>query len=102
MAARRPWWERDVAVRGDPDNLSRFMRGLYNKAFKDVPDAKNDRFVMMMYRNGYSPRMIRHYTTREIVGVRDLLDAYLEDNYGVEFVDIFDWRAYENHVSPQE
>jgi len=72
---------------------------LWNKATEGRPDFRNDETAKLLYSTGFLPRNTRYMTSREITAVRDLLNQYVWDTYGLEWDDIFDWQDYEDSGS---
>jgi hypothetical protein len=73
-----------------PDNWGNTERELYTGAFEDT-GAYDDRTAQVLFNEGYFNFDIG---TDERVAIRNALDEYLMDEYGLDFDAVFDWDAW--------
>ena len=70
-----------------PENWSDVERQLW----EPFGDAVDDSMAQTPFNEGYfNPDL----TTDERVAIREALDDYLQDVYGYDFSEIFDWEAW--------
>lgn len=79
----------------DPSSWSDAEQSMWTDAFEGET-AFQDEMAMILYHHGYfnfdAPSSV-------IVDAREALDAYLMDEYGVDFAEVFDWQAYRDAYS---
>lgn len=73
-----------------PNGWSDTERSLYQNAFEPV-GAYQDMTAQALYNEGYFNRDINHDAR---MAIRESLDAYMADVYGVNFQEIFDWDTW--------
>lgn len=65
-------------------------KDLYSDAFADT-DIFADDVAAALFNEGYFNFDL---SSDEINAIRDALDDYLMDEYGIDFDNVFDWEAY--------
>lgn len=73
-----------------PNNWGDNERNLYFDAFEPV-GAYQDTTAQALYNEGYFNYDI---STEQRVAIREALDNYMWQEYGVDFQEIFDWEAF--------
>lgn len=71
------------------DDWSSIENDLWENAFSG--EALDDPYLQALYEAAYFEFDL---SSADINFLRDSLDSYLQDNYGVIFDDVFDWEAY--------
>jgi hypothetical protein len=65
---------------------------LWNDAFGD---EFSDPVAQALFHEGYFVRD-SHFSSEELGAIRDNLNAYLADEYGIDFNAEFDWKIWRN------
>lgn len=73
-----------------PNNWSESEKGMWTDAFDPI-GAFDDRTAQALFNEGYF-NSDRSATDRG--AIREALDDYMMDNYGIDFGQIFDWEAW--------
>lgn len=71
-------------------NWSDTELNLYNDAFA-TSDSYNDPVAQAMYHEGYFNMDI---SSDDRIAIRQSLDSYMMDEYGIDFSEVFDWEAW--------
>lgn len=73
-----------------PDNWSNNEKDMWVGAFEPI-GAFDDRHAQALFNEGYFNFEL---PSDERVAIREALDEYLMNEYGIDFDEIFDWEAW--------
>lgn len=76
-----------------PDHWSAEEADIYREMIDDYPDLLDDPVIETLVHAAYFD-MESGFSARELDSIREELSTYLEDNFGLDWDDIFDWEAY--------